>query len=265
MLADQNKDLNKYLTIQQLPNISGYVWKVDGQFRTVTSELPMDSEGNSLVLGVQYAIENKSGRTFSGNCVGCTIYISAPGEDNVEIANPAVSITGIEESSMSIDVIDLPDFKSTELPTIESSSQYPLFSEWIKPNENALLNTTSLEDGMTCDSSDFRMPMEWDGDGAPGNTQPGTFGSIFAKSLDSETGSEVVFLYDRHLSLLRILWKIRSPMAAGSLSSTPPLHPQVTRSSATMSHATSTTKNTAHYPTSPRPAHQTPSPRKSLY
>lgn len=105
---------------------------------------------------------------------------------------------------MSLDVVTLPDFKSLELPSIEDSTSYPLFSQWIKSDENALLNTTSLEGSETCASIDSgRLPIEWDGDanGAPaGSTLPGTFGSIFAKSTDANTREEVVFLYDRHLT-----------------------------------------------------------------
>ena len=107
-------------------------------------------------------------------------------------------ITGTE-GTLPLDIIDLPDFKSSDLPSIESSSDYPLYSPWIKSDENALLNTTSLDDNGLCSDAampDFLNPLPWDEDGAP----PGTFPSVFAKSVDSETGNEVVFLYDRHLT-----------------------------------------------------------------
>ena len=73
-----------------------------------------------------------------------------------------------------------------------------MYSEWIKSDEKALLNTTSLDVNGLCGDGlpDFRNPLPWDEDGA----QPGTFPSVFAKSVDSETGNEVVFLYDRHLT-----------------------------------------------------------------
>ena len=82
------------------------------------------------------------------------------------------------------------------MPSIESSDEYPLFNDWIKIDENALLNTTSLEGTAICDTMpDFRNPLPFDGDGAPGATLPGVFPSIFGKSTDG-----VVFLYDRHLT-----------------------------------------------------------------
>ena len=84
------------------------------------------------------------------------------------------------ESTLTLDIIDLPDFKSNDLVSIEDSSAYPLFAEWIKADENALLNTTSLQDSATCEGIDTgRLPQEYDGTaaGAPGMTQPGMFGS----------------------------------------------------------------------------------------
>ena len=127
---------------------------------------------------------------------GCHIYVSRPDKDWITIANPAVSIAGVE-GILNLDVIDLPDFKSSDLPSIESSADYPLFSEWIKSDENALLNTTSLDNGMCDGLPDFRNPLPWDENGS----MTGTFPSIFAKSVDSEDGSDVVFVYDRHLTL----------------------------------------------------------------
>lgn len=134
---------------------------------------------------------------------GCPIYITAPGEEEaIQIANPSVSISGIE-GNITLAIINLPNFKSNDLPSIESSTDYPLFSEWIKSDENALLNTTSLDRTMCANLPDFRTPLpSFDGAGSPGLTMPGVFPSIFAKSYDEEIGSEVVFLYDRHLVLL---------------------------------------------------------------
>ena len=70
ILEDRKALVNKFLTITQVAGVTGYVWKVDGQFRTVTDTLPLDEEGNSLSEGVQYKIENFAGRTWMGNCVG---------------------------------------------------------------------------------------------------------------------------------------------------------------------------------------------------
>ena len=128
---------------------------------------------------------------------GCPIYITAPGEEEeTQIANPAVSISGIE-GNITLDIINLPNFKSNDLPSIESSTDYPLFSEWIKSDENALLNTTSLDRTMCANLPDFRNPLPFNGAGSPGLTMSGVVPSIFGKSADG-----VVFLYDRHLVLL---------------------------------------------------------------
>ena len=120
--------------------------------------------------------------------------VTAPGAGDYEIViqNPTVDIpTGIIPED---DIIALPSFKSNDLPSIESSFEYPLFSEWIKSDENALLNTTSLVD--MCDGvTNVRVPLPFDGAGSPGLTMPGVFPSIFGKSADG-----VVFLYDRHLT-----------------------------------------------------------------
>ena len=70
MLDDRKIRVYKYLTITQEPGITGYVWKVDSQFRTVTDTHPADSEGNLLELGVQYKIQSRNGRDHNGNCVG---------------------------------------------------------------------------------------------------------------------------------------------------------------------------------------------------
>lgn len=131
---------------------------------------------------------------------GCPISIEAPGGGTVKIANPAVSIAGVD-SVLPLNILPLPHFKSESCPSIESSDDYPLFNEWIKSNENALLlNTTSLN-GMCDDFPDVRKPLPFDGDNSPGNTQTGTFPSIFGTASDAETGEEVTLLYDRHLAL----------------------------------------------------------------
>jgi len=70
MIDDRNVDVEKYLTISQLNGVTGYVWLVDGQFRTVTSTLPVDSNMNELSLDVKYRIENRKVRASFGDCVG---------------------------------------------------------------------------------------------------------------------------------------------------------------------------------------------------
>ena len=127
---------------------------------------------------------------------GCTVSVTAPGGSYyTEFQNPVVNIpAGIIPED---DMIALPSFKSTDLPSIESSSDYPMFSQWIKSDENALLNTTSLVDpvDMCSDVTNVRVPLSLDGYGAPGATLPGFFPSIFGKSADG-----IVFLYDRHFT-----------------------------------------------------------------
>ena len=76
MLIDRDRKINKYLTIEQVASVTGYVWKVDGQFRTVTQEPPADVDGTALALGTRYAIVNRKGSTGLGDCVGESNLIS---------------------------------------------------------------------------------------------------------------------------------------------------------------------------------------------
>lgn len=95
-------------------------------------------------------------------------------------------------------VVSLPDFKSNDLPSMEGSSEYPMFAEWVHEDEHALLNTTSLEGGGQCDGfPTFRRPVEVNEEGSP----PGAFQSVFGRSEDAFTGEEVVFIYDPHLAM----------------------------------------------------------------
>ena len=68
MLHDHKVDLNKYLIITQ--EAGGYVWRVDGQVRTVTTVAPADVDGNALVPGMRYRLENRASRTWMSDCVG---------------------------------------------------------------------------------------------------------------------------------------------------------------------------------------------------
>jgi hypothetical protein len=191
--------MSKYLTFEQVDGVTGYVWKVDGQFRTATQDLPVDTTGNPLQVDARYKIVNKHARTWQGDCVGCPVWLDGvDGAGEFTIQNPPVSFASTDVAALSLDVLDLPDFKSPDLPSIESSSDYPLYDTWIKSDENAMLNATALQDDGACDGfADFRDPLPWDGEGA----QPGTFPSVFARSVDVDSGSEMIFAYDRHLSL----------------------------------------------------------------
>ena len=114
-----------------------------------------------------------------------------------DLSNPAVSVEGIDPSILGYDIVSLPDFKSTDLPTIENSQEYPMFEPWIKPYENALLNTTSLEGSPgQCDGfPTFRQPFALD----DVDSLPGAFPTVFGKSQDN--GVEVTFAFDPHLTL----------------------------------------------------------------
>ena len=120
--------------------------------------------------------------------------------DEYIIANPEVSLDGIEgdTSILPYNVVSLPDYKSSDLPTIESPDEYPLFDQYIHANENAILNTTTLEGSTECEGfPTFRQPFPLNEVDAP----PHTFPAVFGKSLDVNTGEEVVFAYDPHLAL----------------------------------------------------------------
>lgn len=66
-----SRDLaDKYLTIDNITGIDGYIWRVDGEFRTITSDIPIDNNGNVTLLNTTYRIENKNGVSGLGNCVG---------------------------------------------------------------------------------------------------------------------------------------------------------------------------------------------------
>lgn len=59
----------KYLTIEQDDGTGNYLWKVDGQFRTVTTDHPVIRDTNStLALNAKYAIKCRpiKGETVTG-------------------------------------------------------------------------------------------------------------------------------------------------------------------------------------------------------
>lgn len=111
----------------------------------------------------------------------------------IVLDNPEVSVAGFENTNVvPYNVVDLPVFKSNDLPTIENSDEYPLFSDYVKPFENALLNTTSLEESNQCDDfPTFRKPYPLGNVGTP----PGYFPTVFGRSAD---GTE--FAYDPHFN-----------------------------------------------------------------
>ena len=74
MIHTRNANVEKYLTFEQVVEgnvTTGYVWKVDGMIRTVTSMLPIDINNlNELSLDTQYRIENRKVRASYSDCVG---------------------------------------------------------------------------------------------------------------------------------------------------------------------------------------------------
>ena len=231
-LSNRKTSLSKHLMVEL---VNGkYVWKVDGHFRTVTTDPPAFTDsGYNMVLGVRYRILWDIGNTWKSDCVGkyfcistlyhflstdyqnnngsqspsyfmipsgCPIKIKYDGKTKI-LLNPEVSVESIEgdTSILPYNVVNLPHYKSTDFPSIEDSNDYPLFDTWIKPHENGLLNSTSLEISPTqCDDfPTFRQPFPYNEAGSP----PGAFPAVFGRSTDVDTGLEVVFAYDPHLAL----------------------------------------------------------------
>lgn len=195
---------NKFLTISQPVGIAGYVWKVDGHFRTVTKDHPRFTDGTLVELNKRYPIPHPDGNSFKQDCVGCLVPIGDFSRYVPQhyIVNPAVSIEGVEGRTNQLfpyKVVELPPFKSLDFLTIENASSYHhLFAQWIHADENGLLNTTSLEGSDQCNGHpDFRQPLPVNDRDAP----PGTLPTVFGKSVDKITGEVHVFAFDPHLTL----------------------------------------------------------------
>ena len=199
---------NKHLIITQYAGI-GYVWTVERQFRTVTSFHPRFTDGTPVVLGQRYRIPNPDGNSWKMDCVGCHVPIGDFSRYIPQhyIENPMVSIQGLETLTDEIlktqllpyNVVELPNFRSSDFISIENTLEYHhLFAQWIHPNENGLLNTTSLEGSDQCyNHPNFRQPLPMNDRDAP----PGTVPTVFGKSVDADTEEVHVFAYDPHLAL----------------------------------------------------------------
>jgi hypothetical protein len=192
---------NKFLLIYQVQGIEGYIWKVDEHFRTITKDHPKFSDGTPVELGKRYRIPNPDGNAFKIDCVGCMVPIGDATRyvPPYYIANPPVSIEGVEGRIFSYRVVELPSFKTPDFLSIENPTVFhPLFAQWIHPDENGLLNTTILEGTDECiGHPNFRQPL-------PGNERdapPGAIPTVFGRSVDSVTGETHVFAYDPHLAL----------------------------------------------------------------
>lgn len=107
--------------------------------------------------------------------------------------NPEVRFTGAPSSWNPYNVVSLPEYNSADLPSIDNGENWPAFATWVHPNEDALLNTTSLEDSNECEGfPDFHLPQPYDASGSP----KGRFPAVFGK-----TPSGIEFVYDPHLAL----------------------------------------------------------------
>ena len=97
--------------------------------------------------------------------------------------------------------VALPPFGSNEFPAVEKASEeFPLFTEWIKDDENALLNSEILESSTQCDGfPSFRQPeaVAEVKDDTPLSNLP----TVFGRSVNPVTGLEDIFAYDPHLTL----------------------------------------------------------------
>ena len=107
--------------------------------------------------------------------------------------NPEVKFSGVPSSVNPYNTVNLPEMNSIDLPSIDNGENWPAFATWVHPNENVLLNTTSLEDTNQCEGfPDFYIPIPHDEPGAP----KGAFPTVFGR-----TPSGIEFAYDPHLAL----------------------------------------------------------------
>ncbi|KAK1734850.1 hypothetical protein QTG54_014310 [Skeletonema marinoi] len=205
LMDDRYTDRQKHLTIEQVEGVTGFLWLVDGTFRTVTQDQPTFTDGSLVKLDKRYRI-NEMSRSFMVNCVGCPFLLTWGDDSNTNeghIANPPVSIEGVEGNAAVLPyaTVTLPPFGSNEFPAVEmASEEFPLFTEWMKDDENALLNSDSLESSAQCDGfPSFRQPeaVAETKDDAPLSILP----TVFGRSANPVTGLEETFAYDPHLTL----------------------------------------------------------------
>ncbi len=201
-MYDRKSARQKHLVIETVEGISGYLWMVDGTFRTVTQDHPTFVDGTLVQLNVRYRIDEVK-RSFMVNCVGCDLSLRGGNGVEYTIANPPVSIEGVEGNAdlLPYATVALPSFGSSEFPAVEKASEdFPLFTEWMKDDENALLTTNVLESSTQCDGfPSFRQPeaVAVPTEDAPLSILP----TVFGRSINSITGEEEVFAYDPHLHL----------------------------------------------------------------
>lgn len=107
--------------------------------------------------------------------------------------NPEIKFSGVPSSIKKYNTVSLPEYNSADLPSIDGGEDWPVFSTWVHPNEDAILNTTSLEDSNQCDGfPNFYIPLPYDEPGSP----KGAFQTVFGK-----TPGGIEFAFDPHLAL----------------------------------------------------------------
>lgn len=203
---------------------------MDGEFRTVTQEPPVFLkyyqaleqnedvlEGVSFNLGGRYRIKHQA--PWQTDCVGCLIPLYKP-TGNIDsrtwfggIRNPEVNFAGYE-SQLEFGVLNLPTFKSPDFPVIDNPDEYhPLWEKFLGYDENAILNTLSLEGSAQCtDMYNFRQPR-MNKDWVLGSAEVWKiFPTVFGKSADGH-----MFLYDPHLALPENSVENPSPDGGGQL------------------------------------------------
>lgn len=132
---------------------------------------------------------------FHASTLRCAVPLFDAADNKVYwLNNPAVSIpANIPSSILPWNVVPLPSLNTPSFPSIDNGDEWPAFSTWFHPNENALLNTTDLEGTSTCDGfPSYHQPIPHDEEGAP----KGTFPTVFGR-----TPEGIDFAYDPHLAL----------------------------------------------------------------
>jgi len=202
LMDDRNTGRQKHLTVEQVSGVAGFVWKVDGTFRTVTQDHPTFTDGSLIEMNARYRIDEMR-RSWYVNCVGCGVLVRDVNGTELYLSNPPVSIEGVEGNGdlLPYSTVNLPPFGSTEFPAVEKASEeFPIFTDWMKDDENALLNSSSLEATTQCDGfPSFRQPeaVAVLTEDSPESILP----TVFGRSINQDTRVEEIFAYDPHLSL----------------------------------------------------------------
>ena len=74
-MDDRKTARQKHLTIEQVEGVTGFVWLVDGTFRTVTQDQPTFTDGSLVQLDNRYRIVEIR-RSFYVNCIGCPFLVT---------------------------------------------------------------------------------------------------------------------------------------------------------------------------------------------